>query len=210
MKTRATSLAATSIAVAGIAAASVAVAPSVLTRATSVGRIHPVGSSRLRPADAALVLGARVWEGGRPSLFLRQRVEVGVALYRSGLVSRLIMSGAASNREGLDETEVMARVAEEMGVPFDAVEEDGEGVNTYASARRAVSVAGVRSVIVASQEFHLPRALWLCRQVGLDAQGAYPPVLLREHTLTGYAREVPATAKAVLDVWSRRIPDSTV
>lgn len=193
-----------------IAAASVALAPSALARATSVGRIHPVASERLRPADAVLVLGARVWEDGRPSLFLRQRVEVGVALYKRRLVSRLIMSGAAHNREGLDETAVMARVAEEMGVPFDAIEMDGEGVNTYASARRAVSVVGLRSVIVASQEFHLPRALWLCRRMGLDAQGAYPPVLLREHTLVGYAREVPATAKAVLDVWSNRIPDSTI
>lgn len=64
------------------------------------------------------------------------------------------------------------------------------------------------SVIVCSQEFHLPRALWLCRSVGLDAQGAYPPVLIREHSAFGYARELPATWKAALEIaWSRIDPN---
>jgi len=186
--------------------AALAVAPSLVARATSIGRVHAVRSQAFHPADAALVLGARVWPDGRPSLFLRQRVEVGVHLYRRGLVSRVVVSGSGHNREGLDETAVMARVVEEAGVPFDAIDIDAHGHDTYTSALRARDVLGLSSVIVASQEFHLPRAVWLCRQVGLEAQGAYPPVLLREHTALGYVREVPATFKAMAEAWADSEP----
>ena len=186
--------------------AALAAAPVVLTRATSIGRIHSAESTALAPAPVALVLGARVWEDGRPSRFLRQRVEVGVQLYRRGLVGRLLMSGAGHNREGQDEPGCMARVAEEMGVPFHAIDIDPLGVDTNASMLRARSEHGLTEVIVCSQEFHLPRALWLARHAGLSAQGAYPPILVRKHTLAGYVREVPATAKAMLTVahaWSQ-------
>ncbi|GMA34784.1 hypothetical protein GCM10025876_09880 [Demequina litorisediminis] len=87
------------------------IAPQVYARLTALGALHPAATGGFRPADAALVLGARVWEDGRPSLFLRQRVEAGVALYERGVVARLVMTGAGHNREGLDETEAMVRTA---------------------------------------------------------------------------------------------------
>lgn len=188
-----------------VAMASLALVPTAVARATSIGRLHKAGSDDFVPAEAALVLGARVWPDGRPSMFLGQRIAVGVSLYRRGLVPRIVVSGAGRNREGLDETAVMARVVEEAGVPFDAITIDPHGVDTYASALGARRDLGLSSVIVATQEFHLPRAVWLCRQVGLEAQGAYPPVLLREHTAMGYVREVPATWKAALDIARERI-----
>ncbi len=152
------------------------------------------------PADAALILGARVWADGRPSRFLRQRVEAGVALYEAGHVELLVLTGAGHNREGLDETEAMHRTARELGVPEEALLKDPHGYDTRESARNAWAV-GINSAIVCSQEFHLPRAMWLCRSVGLDVQGAYPEVLTtRWHTYRGYIREVPATWKAALEI----------
>lgn len=121
-------------------------------------------------------------------------------MFQRGIVERVLLSGASVNREGLDETASMLRAALELGVPREAIDVDPDGVDTGASARNAAE-AGLGSVIVCSQEFHLPRAVALARLVGLDAQGAYPPVLLRKHTLIGYARELPASWKAVRTMW---------
>jgi vancomycin permeability regulator SanA len=175
-----------------------ALAPVALTRAATVRATHPIESDAFTPADAALVLGARVWEDGRPSRFLRERVDAGVSLYRRGLVPRIVMSGAEHNREGLDEVETMVRTALELGVPEADIVRDGAGVNTRASAVNARKKLGLNSVIVCTQEFHLPRAVWLCQLAGLKASGAYPHVHLRDHTARGYVREVPATWKALL------------
>lgn len=174
------------------------VAPVALTRAATLGALHPAASDAFTPADAALVLGARVWEDGRPSRFLRERVEVAASLYRRGIVPTLVMSGAAVNREGLDEVEAMVRTAIDQGVPDKDIVRDGLGLNTRASAVNARDIVGLTSVIVCTQEFHLPRAVYLCRRQGLQAAGAYPPVHIRDHTVRGYVREVPATWKALL------------
>lgn len=182
-----------------LAGAAMALAPQVWMRVEGGADIHSVTSELLRPAQSALVLGARVWEDGRPSLFLRERVEVAATLYHSGLVERVLVSGAGSNREGLDEAAVMRDTALALGVPVEDIDVDRGGVNTAASCLRAHHVFGLTSVIAVSQEFHLPRATWWCRRVGMDAQGAFPPVLVRPHTGIGYVREVMASWKAVID-----------
>lgn len=180
-------------------------APQLYARAATVGDRAPATSGEFRTADAALVLGARVWQDGRPSLFLRQRVEAGVTLYQRGLVPTLVLTGAASNREGLDETAAMERTALELGVPASDLIRDPSGHDTRASALNARERLGLESVIVCSQEFHLPRAMWLCRSVGLNAQGAHPAVMLRGHTAFGYARELPATWKAAIEIMRDRV-----
>lgn len=181
-------------------AAVFAAGPQIVARTVTAGDRHPADSSAFTPADAALVLGARVWEDGRPSLFLRQRVEAAAQLYAAGHVSRLVLTGAGRNREGLDETASMHRTARDLGIPEEALLRDPYGHDTRASARNARD-AGVTSAIVCTQEFHLPRAMWLCRSVGLEVQGAYPPVLwTRHHTARGYVRELPASWKAALEI----------
>ncbi len=173
------------------------VAPQFYMRARTWGATHDAGCPGIEPADAALVLGARVWEDGSPSRVLRERVEVGAALYHSGLVPMLLLSGAGHNREGLDETKAMFDAALALGVPESALLRDGEGYDTRASARGAAE-RGLTSVIVCSQEFHLPRAVWLCERAGLDAQGVHPAIALRSQTFVGYGRELAASWKAAL------------
>lgn len=159
-------------------------------------------------ADAALVLGARVYTDGRPSRFLRERVEVGVALYLAGKVDYLIMSGDGDDSSGFGEPTVMRQAAEEMGVPPEAILEDPLGVDTYSSCVRARDEYGASSVVVATQEFHIPRAVWLCNQAGLAAQGVHPPARPTSSTAKGNVREVAAVAKAVIDVLRGRTPAS--
>jgi len=182
------------------------VTPALTARLATVGARHPIASGHFERADAALVLGARVWADGRPSRFLRERVVTGVRLYRAGLVSHIIMSGAGEDSSGYGEPTVMRRVAESAGVPSDVIIEDPLGVDTYSSCVRARDEYGMRSVIVATQEFHLPRAVWLCQRLGLEAQGAYPAPVLTEHTIRGHVRELGATGKAMVDLARGRVP----
>lgn len=180
-------------------------APWAIVRVSTAGSTHPAWAG-FDHADAAVVLGARVYADGRPSRFLRERVETGVRLYLEGTVDRLIMSGDGSDSSGFGEPSVMRRVAEEMGVPPEAIEEDPLGVDTYSSCLNARDTFGASSVIMVSQEFHVPRAVWVCDRVGLAAQGAFPPQRLTKSTLVGHVREVAADAKAMIDVARRREP----
>ncbi|NYI39895.1 SanA/YdcF family protein [Demequina lutea] len=194
-------------------AAAIVLVPTFVATPWAIVRIST--SSSVRPADAtfthadaAVVLGARVYADGRPSRFLRERIEVGVKLYLDGTVDRIIMSGDGNDSSGFGEPTVMRKVAESMGVPADAIVEDPHGVDTYSSCINARDTFGATSVIMVSQAFHVPRAVWICDNIGLDAQGAYPPQWLTKSTVVGHAREVPADAKAMIDVWSGRVPNA--
>jgi len=193
--------------------AAMVLVPSFVATPWAIVRIST--SSSVRPADAtfthadaAVVLGAAVYKDGRPSSFLRERIDVGVKLYLDGTVDRIIMSGDGNDSSGFGEPTVMRKVAESMGVPADAIVEDPHGVDTYSSCVNARDTFGATSVIMVSQEFHVPRAVWVCENVGLDAQGAYPPPRLTRSTLVGHVREVAADAKSMIDVWRGRVPDA--
>ncbi|WP_062302132.1 SanA/YdcF family protein [Demequina subtropica] len=180
--------------------------PWVLVTAETSAAVRPAAAEGFAHADAALVLGARVYADGSPSPYLLDRVTVGVELYQAGLVDGLLMSGDGDDSSGHGETAVMRALAESMGVPSEAIVEDPLGLDTYSSCLRARDAFDVGSVIVATQQFHQARAVWLCEQAGLDAQGAYPAPTPTRHTLMGHVREVPAIAKSMLDLARGRVP----
>jgi vancomycin permeability regulator SanA len=179
--------------------------PWAIVRISTSSSVRPADAT-FTHADAAVVLGAAVYADGSPSRFLRERIDVGVKLYLDGTVDRIIMSGDGNDSSGFGEPTVMRKVAESMGVPADAIVEDPHGVDTYSSCINARDTFGATSVIMVSQAFHVPRAVWICDRIGLDAQGAYPPQWLTKWTFIGHAREVPADAKAMIDVWRGRAP----
>jgi vancomycin permeability regulator SanA len=154
-------------------------------------------------AHAALVLGAKVGDDGQPSPFLRERIELGARLYLDGVVDVVVMSGG-THAGGYDEPATMRDVAVAMGVPAGAIILDRGGVDTFASCANAAGPLALGSVIVITQEFHVARATWLCREAGLDARGLYPPIQANSGTVTGNIREVGADWKAMLNVWAGR------
>ena len=102
---------------------------------------------------------------------------MGVRLYQQGYVDKLIMSGDGHDSSGYGEPTVMRAIAEDMGVPADAIVEDPLGSRHVLLVRaRTGSGSAPGSVIVATQEFHSARAVWLCDRAGLETQGAYPPI----------------------------------
>ncbi|MFO7900888.1 MAG: ElyC/SanA/YdcF family protein [Planctomycetota bacterium] len=117
----------------------------------------------------AIVFGARAW-GDAPSLVLRDRLDAGIRLYRMGKVEKLLMSGDHGQTE-YDEVAAMRAYALEQGVPAEDVFLDHAGFRTYATLYRARDVFGVRSAILVTQAFHLPRAVYTARRLGIDAVG---------------------------------------
>ncbi|MEZ0071180.1 vancomycin high temperature exclusion protein [Planotetraspora sp. GP83] len=148
---------------------------------------------------AALVLGAGIF-GDQPSPMLRTRLALATRLYQEGKVRALLLSGDNS-RAGYDEPTVMRDFLIAHGVPAKKIVLDYAGFDTWDSCVRARRIFGASRLIVVTQEFHLPRAVALCRTAGLDAFGVgddSTPDWPME--TAGYAaREVFASAKGVLD-----------
>ena len=152
-----------------------------------------------RPAEAAVVLGARVYASGMPSPLLADRIATGVELYRSGLVPILVMSGG-DGADGWNEADVMRDQAIAAGVPANAVLVDRAGVNTDATVDHTIALLAAPSLprawmrlITVSQAYHLPRIQLAFSQAGVDVLTvpAVDPVPIDEMPLL-VAREVPA------------------
>jgi len=157
-------------------------------------------ASKLPPADAALILGASVVHG-EPSAVLAARADAAIALYKSGQVERILVSGDNGERN-YDEVTPVLRYLLSAGIPARDIFLDPSGFDTYSSMYRAQHVFGARTLIVLTQDFHLPRAVFLARQFGIDANG----LAVEGGTVWDYLREIPATFKALLDLVVRRQP----
>ncbi|MBI4615440.1 MAG: YdcF family protein [Planctomycetes bacterium] len=112
-----------------------------------------------RRADCAIVLGAQVYEDGKLSDALRDRLATAVELYEEGRVEYLVMTGG-TGASGHNEALVMRNWAAGRGVPPERILVDTEGTNSAASVRnteRILRERGFRSALVVSHHFHLPR-----------------------------------------------------
>ena len=150
-----------------------------------------------RPADAAVIFGARVYANGAPSPLLADRIRTGVELYEAGLIPKLIMSGG-DGADGFNEALVMRDVAVADGVDPMAVLVDPAGVTTEATVANSMALLtpsdGVAPRIMAvSQAYHLPRVQLSFATAGIDVLTvpATDPVPIGEMPLL-VAREVPA------------------
>ena len=146
------------------------IAASYYVMGSTADRILSVDEAAGLEADAILVLGARVWDNGQPSGILKDRINTGISLYEAGVSDRLLMSGD-HGQEDYDEVNAMKEYAIEQGVPAESVFMDHAGFSTYESVYRARDIFQVKTVIIVSQQYHLYRALYIARALGLDAYG---------------------------------------
>lgn len=150
----------------------------------------------------ALVLGAGYYADGEPSPVLEGRLETALALYRGGKVPWILVSG--DNRaHNYNEPLAMRRWLIKRGVPASQVVSDYGGRRTYDSLRRAQAVFGVSRVVLVTSDFHLPRALFLAKGMGIAAVGVSSGTeSLSARARAGFlARESLARNVAVLDRW---------
>lgn len=172
--------------------------PYLWVRLASRGHITTVAEAPRTPV--ALVLGAGL-RNGKPTPYLAYRLDVAVELWKAGKIKAVIVSG--DNRtHGYDEPTAMADYLVQHGVPENRIVGDFAGRDTYGSCVRADKIFGVESLIVISQSYHLPRAVALCRAVGIDTTGVGDDKgrRYREVWARGQQREFPAAIKAASDV----------
>ena len=141
--------------------------------------------------EIGLVLGAAAY-GDRLSDILKDRVDTAIELFIAKKVSKLMMSGADN------EAVAMKNYAVEKGVPEESILEDPAGINTLASIENSAKLGG--SVIIVSQKYHLPRALYMANHYDIDAVGFVSDKHEYAKMLEFKKRELMATTKAVLDL----------
>jgi SanA protein len=127
-----------------------------------------VAAAPRRPV--AIVFGAGIRADGGLSPMLQDRMDTAIALYKAGKVRKLLVSG--DNRfANYNEPGRMYDYAVRRGVPARDVARDYAGRRTYDTCYRAAAVFGVKEAVLVTQRFHLPRAIFTCRNLGIDSIG---------------------------------------
>lgn len=124
---------------------------------------------KIKDIDCVIILGAGIW-GDSPSPMLQDRLDVGIELYKDGVVPKIIMSGDHGRKE-YDEVNVMKEYAIDNGVPSVDIFMDHAGFSTYDSIYRAKEIFGAKNIIIVTQEYHLYRALYISNSLDLNAYG---------------------------------------
>ncbi|MDP2630472.1 MAG: ElyC/SanA/YdcF family protein, partial [Candidatus Uhrbacteria bacterium] len=139
----------------------------VLIQSTYAWRIDSIESVTPRPV--VLVLGSSV-KGRKPNSILEERLDAASRLYDRKAAKKIILSG--DNRTiDYNEPQAMKEYLVDKGIPEADLILDHAGRRTYDSCYRARNIFDVDSVIIVTQTFHLPRALYLCNALGVNAVG---------------------------------------
>lgn len=151
------------------------------------------------PQPVAIVFGAGVRPDGRLSPVLRDRMDAAIDLYRQGRVQKLLVSGGRRSHH-YDEAARMSEYAVAQGVPAADVVQDPAGFRTYDTCYRAAAIFGVGQAVLVTQSFHLPRALFTCANLNIQAVGFAAD--RRAYVASSYynLRDAVATLRAWLDV----------
>ena len=153
-------------------------------------------AAQLSDVDCILVLGCLVKDNGVPSDMLSDRLRRGMELYDLGASEKLLMSGD-HGRDGYNEVAAMKRYALDAGAASQDVFMDHAGFSTYESLYRAADVFCAKKIIIVTQEYHLYRALYVARMLGLDAYGVASDYRGYSGQLSRDIREVLARVKDV-------------
>ncbi len=162
--------------------------PRIQSRATALPR-----------RSVAIVPGCAVLADGTPSPMLADRLAAGLELFRRGVVTRILVSGDAHHARG-DEASAMRGWLLGHGVPSGALLVDGASRRTRDTMAYAAGELDLHGVIVCTQRFHLPRAVYLARHAGLDALGLEADRRRYRDSAFDALRELAAQTAAFVEV----------
>ena len=154
-------------------------------------------------AQAAVIPGAAVLKNGALSPIFKDRVDAAIGLYRENKVSKILVSGDNST-VSYNEVNPVRNYLLEKGVPDRDIFLDHAGFDTYSTMYRARDIFGIASMLIATQSFHLPRAVFIARNLGITAYGVNADN--GASLLRNYIREALANVKAMLNLMLDRKP----
>ncbi len=147
-----------------------------------------------------LVLGTseRMIGGGDNPYFVN-RIEAAVELYQKGKIKKILVSG--DNAEvSYNEPKAMQTALLERGIPKDDIVLDYAGFRTLDSVVRSRDIFGQNDIIIISQEFHIKRAVYIARTLGIDAEGFVAEGVSLKSSIRTQVREILARTQAWTDV----------
>ena len=159
--------------------------------------LHDQAAMKAHSLPVGIVLGAGITRDGKPYRELQSRLNVAAGALQKGYVKHLIVSG--DNRfPGYDEPTAMKRyLIDRYGIAADKIQPDFAGRSTYESCERAAKIFNLDKAIIFSSGSHLPRAIYLCRQFGIEAYG----VAATSEADNATRREAMARVKALFNVY---------
>ncbi len=185
------------IAVCGAFAALV-IAPSIYTNAATASKRFT--AQNVPKNQVAIVFGAGVLPDGTPTPYLKVRLQTAAALYKTGSVKKLLLTGDNSTSHH-NEPVAMRKYVEGLGVPARAITLDYAGFNTYDSCYRARHIFGVTKATLVSHGYHLPRAITTCQGLGIASVGVPADTGKgRQYSVNYLFRELVSTDKAILQL----------
>lgn len=162
------------------------------------GKIY--SSTKIVPTEpVALVLGTAPYINGFKNPFFWQRIDAAASLYRAGKIATILVSGD-NGTKAYDEPTAMRDALVAKGVPLSSVVLDFAGFRTLDSIVRAHEIFGVTKCTIVTDDFHLPRALYIASERGLDAIGYQSEPVDRHYSTWTYTREIGARSLTWLDM----------
>jgi uncharacterized SAM-binding protein YcdF (DUF218 family) len=129
------------------------------------------------PAEAAIVLGAAVWDG-QPSPVFEERIKHAIDLYQAGRVGAIIFTGGMGEVESTAEAIAASRYAIERGVSSRDVFCETASHFTHENllgAKAIIEQQHFDRVLIVSDPLHMRRALTMARDFGLNAYSSPTP-----------------------------------
>ncbi|MEE0400987.1 MAG: YdcF family protein [Christensenellales bacterium] len=141
--------------------------------------------------DTIIVLGAQVKADGTPSVALERRLTAALEEYRKQ-PRLMIVCGAQGSDEPRAEGDVMRDWLIAHGVAAADIEAETDSFNTRQNLGYAQSIMddrGLTAALIVTSDYHVPRALALCEQVGIIASGkgspSKPEYFIKNHLREG-------------------------
>lgn len=148
--------------------------------------------------DSIIVLGAQVLPSGEPSVQLRWRLDKAKEYYELN-PCYMVVTGGQGGKEPAPEGDVMRAVLIAEGLSEEHVISDPHSADTKENIRNAWAILqdkGCKKPLIVTSDYHLPRALAIARDAGLEAQGAGSPCRSEwNYWLKNHMREALAWVK---------------
>ncbi|SDH96889.1 SanA/YdcF family protein [Myroides phaeus] len=146
-----------------------------------------------------LVLGtAKHLANGQLNYYFTYRIEAAAALYKSGKLEYIVVSGDNS-RKDYNEPEDMKLALVEKGIPEEKIYLDYAGFRTLDSVYRMKEIFGQDEFTIISQPFHNERAVYIANHLDLKTIGFNAQDVTRHYGFKTLIREKFARVKVLLD-----------
>ncbi len=155
--------------------------------------------SDLKEYQVGVIFGGGMDSIGIQTEDQKERVSLGIELYKKNKVKTLLMTGDDGELRN-NEVDFMRAQAVYSGVPLYSVEVDGKGYRTFESCKNLKEKYGYSEILVVSQRYHLKRIIYICEQMGINTTGIAADDYLEKKAVSHF-REPLARVKALIEVW---------